>query len=525
MKKSGFKWMSAVILSGALASYTACTVNNEDDGPQKQTASNTDHQNTDKDNTDKDNTDIDNTDKDNTDQDNTDDDNSDKDNTDVDNTDVDNTDQDNTDVEDLCTGVTCGDNSTCRGGICQCEEGYKYIDETNKNAGCEEDLNDPCRDIDCSAKANSSCVDGYCECNNGYSESADHNFCVPKENYPEECKTMVCGPHSKCGNFNNPSCICEGEYSTYNGGTDCINEALVKCQVIEGYNYTIPHGEYDKDAMVSVYFDGKKWNDGPEYRECPVKCTEEGYEPDADKANCVKIGGVKDPLDCDTNVPQYAEITSKTKKESVWNGTAWVAPLCDWQCDGDHVPSDDGKSCREKSTEECGSHDIFISEIWDGNCNGSVPRMVEIYNACSKDQPLSGWSIRNQSGTSTDWTSYIGGKKLLNNVTIKGGQAMIIGPDYGSVEADVTASPSFNGEHRIGLFKGEVLIDVYGQVGVNGKDKYWDYNDSKVVRQPGYKASTTFASEADFENEWKVFPANCTVGNELDTLGNHQFTK
>lgn len=517
MKKSGFKWMSAVILSGALASYTACTVNNEDDGPQKQTASNTDHQNTDKESTDTDNTDKDNTDTD-TDQDNTDTDTDADTDTDTD-TDSD-TDEDNTDVEDLCTGVTCGDNSTCRGGICQCEEGYKYIDETNKNAGCEEDLNDPCRDIDCSAKANSSCVDGYCECDNGYSESADHNFCVPKQNYPEECKTMVCGPHSKCGDFNNPRCICEGEYSTYNGGTDCINEALVKCQVIEGYNYTIPHGEYDKDAMVSVYFDGKKWNDGPEYRECPVKCTEEGYEPDADKANCVKIGGVDNYIDCAADlIPAHAVVTSNAKKESVWNGTAWVAQACDWRCDGDYVPSDDGKSCREKATGECGANDIFISEVIDGKCGTSSYRAIEIYNACANSQSLDSWSLQKQANGASSWTNV---KKFDKTLVIEGGKTLIIGQSCSSenITANITAQPDTNGDDVIGFFnKDGALIDIYGQKGVDGTGKYWEYSGKKVIRNPGYKASADFATADTFTNEWDVKAA------DFSTLGNHQFTK
>ncbi len=338
------------------------------------------------------------------------------------------------------------------------------------------------------------------------------------------------GPGDPCDNKNcgaNASCVagtceCDSGFATYDDGQECLNSITISCKVPEGY--LVPNGYYKDDTMVTLnYSEEHGWDIRPE---CPIGCND-GFTDNADE-NCERIGGAPDKLPCsDANLPQFA-IAISAEKPTVWDGSSWVADNCAFECDDDHRLSADGTYCRELAAGECSNRAVFISEIFEG-CTGNKTgsRFIELYNDCDSDIDLSDYTLKMQTNENTQWTNITTNNSSLKNIIIKAGSTLTIGGGLSTfgldISADIHSQPGINGDDRIGLFKGDKLIDIYGEEDVSGTDKYWNYAEKKVIRKPGQRAAVPFADEDGFSDVWELSPIACDAEGTA-SIGHHAMT-
>ncbi len=146
--------------------------------------------------------------------------------------------------------------------------------------------------------------------------------------------------------------------------------------------------------------------------------------------------------------------------------------------------------------------DLFISEYLEG---GSNNKYLELFNGTGADIDLSAYSIKLESNENTAWGDAVALAGILPNgatfVIANSGAALTLND---GVTVDVTASKAtyFNGNDRVGLFKGETLIDKIGVIAdadSNGKTDNFAA-DVTLVR----KATVTDPVTTWNTGEWTV---------------------
>jgi hypothetical protein len=150
--------------------------------------------------------------------------------------------------------------------------------------------------------------------------------------------------------------------------------------------------------------------------------------------------------------------------------------------------------------------ELFFSEYGEGGSGNN--KWVEIYNGTGADVDLSAYSVKLASNGG-NW-----GNTALLTGTLADGDVYVIynsGTDYANVVAngDLTSNIAyFNGDDAIGLFKNDVLIDLFGVYQVD-PGSGWDIGDvtnatanHTLVRNTNvYRPTTTWNA-----NEWDVHP-------------------
>ena len=153
---------------------------------------------------------------------------------------------------------------------------------------------------------------------------------------------------------------------------------------------------------------------------------------------------------------------------------------------------------------EPGDGFVIITGVLDGDLSGGSPKCAELYVNGTVD--LSSYSIRNYNNGST---------------TVKNTQALsgtytnefvyVVVSDHVSYFTDCFGSsgnfanvisgvaPEVNGDDCVALFHDTEMIDVYGQIGVDGSGKDWEQTDGYAIRNNGERPTTTFNA-----SDWEV---------------------
>ncbi|MFP4287300.1 MAG: lamin tail domain-containing protein, partial [Candidatus Izemoplasmataceae bacterium] len=157
--------------------------------------------------------------------------------------------------------------------------------------------------------------------------------------------------------------------------------------------------------------------------------------------------------------------------------------------------------------------DLFISEYIEGSSNNKA---IEIYNGTGQDVDLSDYEILLYSNGSPN-----AGNTLTLSGILKHGETYVIANSSANAEIkavdDTTSTVTyFNGDDAIELRKNNVIIDVFGVVGVDPGTS-WDVGtgsteDHTLVR----KSTVTGPSTTWNASEWDVYPQDTT-----SYLGSH----
>lgn len=157
--------------------------------------------------------------------------------------------------------------------------------------------------------------------------------------------------------------------------------------------------------------------------------------------------------------------------------------------------------------------DLFISEYVEGS---SFNKAIEIYNGTGADIDLAagGYQLELYSNGNAAPNS-------TNDLTgvIADGDVLVLGNSQATLPYDQAASAvNFNGDDAIVLRKAGVVIDSFGQVGVDpGSSWPGDSLDVTLRRKPAICAGDTTIDDAfNTTTEWDEYP-----NNTFDGLGSH----
>ncbi|QQE10591.1 PEP-CTERM sorting domain-containing protein [Planctomycetota bacterium] len=154
------------------------------------------------------------------------------------------------------------------------------------------------------------------------------------------------------------------------------------------------------------------------------------------------------------------------------------------------------------------SADLLITKVVDGDFAGGSPKVVELYaTADIADISVYGLTL---GANGNDF----GEAKALESKSLSAGEFVyVIGSsnpdfltDFDTIWDSIDDSYRFtnsainmNGDDTLALMKDGAVIDMFGEVGVDGSGKDWEYKDSFASRKNGTVANGTFvAGEWDY---------------------------
>ncbi len=168
--------------------------------------------------------------------------------------------------------------------------------------------------------------------------------------------------------------------------------------------------------------------------------------------------------------------------------------------------------------------ELFFSEYIEGSSNNKA---IEIYNPNSFPVNLSDYSVKlypNGAAVANNTLTMTGSLVAKGVYVIANSQAAEAILNVSNTTSNVTA---FNGNDALGLYKNDVLIDVFGIIGNNPGDG-WSVAgvsnatlDHTLVRKPHViQGNTNWVAQAgnnEDDSEWIVYPKDT-----FNHLGNHQ---
>ncbi|MCD4792676.1 MAG: lamin tail domain-containing protein [Bacteroidales bacterium] len=149
---------------------------------------------------------------------------------------------------------------------------------------------------------------------------------------------------------------------------------------------------------------------------------------------------------------------------------------------------------------------IIISEVADPG-NTANAKFVEIYNATSSSVNISGWQIRRYANGGTTPTN----ATIPTTTNLASGDTYVIAYNtsdfntaYGFDPDQTSSAISGNGDDVYELYNGSSVVDIYGEVGVDGTGEAWEYVDSQAERNSSVcSGNTTWTA-----SEWTITSAN-----------------
>ena len=158
-------------------------------------------------------------------------------------------------------------------------------------------------------------------------------------------------------------------------------------------------------------------------------------------------------------------------------------------------PFNDTDTSGDTSSNSAGY--LILHEICDHSEEGQV-KYVEIANPGSSPVSLVGYSLELYSNGNSSPTSYdfpaasipAGGTFVLSNA---GNGADIFTSLYGREADDISGIANGNGDDVYALAYNGSVVDVYGEVGVDGTGEPWEYKDSVAKRSAGAQPSPFFS--------------------------------
>ncbi len=137
----------------------------------------------------------------------------------------------------------------------------------------------------------------------------------------------------------------------------------------------------------------------------------------------------------------------------------------------------------EDTTPPAGS-DLIITGVFDGPLSGGIPKFVEFYVV--NDIPdLSAYgfgSANNGGGTDGEEFTFSGGSAVAGDFIYVASETTGFTSFFGFAPNATSSAAAINGDDAIELFSGGVVIDIFGDIAVDGSGQPWDYLDGWAYR-------------------------------------------
>lgn len=155
------------------------------------------------------------------------------------------------------------------------------------------------------------------------------------------------------------------------------------------------------------------------------------------------------------------------------------------------------------------SQDLIITGVFDGPLSGGTPKVIELY-AVNDISDLSLYGIGSaNNGGGTD------GEEFTFSGAATSGQFLYLTANdvefttYFGLTADfVDSTANVNGDDAIELFFNSNVIDVFGDINVDGSGESWEYQDGWVYRKDNTGPDGNTFTEAN----WTISGSNVVDG-------------
>ncbi len=144
---------------------------------------------------------------------------------------------------------------------------------------------------------------------------------------------------------------------------------------------------------------------------------------------------------------------------------------------------------------------LMITGVFDGPLSGGTPKAVELYafNAIP-DLSIYGLGTANNGG-GTDGIEF-----TFPAISVAAGECMVVSGDSANYNAFFGAFPDFisgaatgvNGDDAVELFQYLTVVDVFGDINMDGSGTAWDYLDGWVYRVGGTGPDGTVFNQSNW---------------------------
>jgi hypothetical protein len=216
--------------------------------------------------------------------------------------------------------------------------------------------------------------------------------------------------------------------------------------------------------------------------------------------------------DCDTNAECQAGLVCASDKGKQFNYTITTDVCLPAHCTNSAVDAGSGETGVDCGGP-CGTclPSLLMTEIADYATN-TLLKYVEVYNASGQPLNLSQFTIHSYlNGAVTPTRS-----EVLPNVVLGVNKTYVVVKLQGATAYQTTFSktadhlstiPNGDGNDVYSITKGGTVVDIYGEVGVNGLNKPWDYRKKIAKRNAG----VTAGSPVWFASEWTITAGTATA--------------
>jgi plastocyanin/DNA/RNA endonuclease YhcR with UshA esterase domain len=167
-----------------------------------------------------------------------------------------------------------------------------------------------------------------------------------------------------------------------------------------------------------------------------------------------------------------------------------------------------------------GGQDISIVGIIDGPLPGGLPKAVEFY-VHNDIADISGYSLANANNGGPFTTTPFD----FPSMSVNAGDRFHIATDvanftafFGSAPDTISSVVNVNGDDVLGLFYQGTLVDVYGDLGVDGSGTPWEYLDGWAYRVDSMGPNPVFTL-----SEWTLSGINALDGSTSNSNANPAF--
>lgn len=158
--------------------------------------------------------------------------------------------------------------------------------------------------------------------------------------------------------------------------------------------------------------------------------------------------------------------------------------------------------------------DMIISGIIDGPMTGGTPKAIEFYVICDiEDLSIYGFgSANNGGGTDGEEFTFPAVAANAGDYIYVSSESTQFNSYFGFNPDHISSAANNNGDDAIELFKDGTVVDLYGDINVDGNGETWEYLDGWAYRNNDAEPSATFD-----DTEWAYSGANALDGCSAET--------
>ncbi len=138
--------------------------------------------------------------------------------------------------------------------------------------------------------------------------------------------------------------------------------------------------------------------------------------------------------------------------------------------------------------------DLLLTGIIDGPLAGGTPKAIELTaRADIPDLSVYGIGLASNGGASNGADVTLSGSAVAGQRIYVASESVQFAAFFGfAPDLVAPGATNFNGDDAIELFENGVVVDTFGDVGVDGTDQPWEYLDGWAYRQDGTGPDATF---------------------------------